>query len=300
MANLTGAGTKISYGVEGTWADTSTVTSLQAIEVNSFGLDPSASFYSDSPIVSNRMPRTPRKGNTSIEGDIGLNLRHGAFDELLAAAFLNDWNTNELKAGKTEKSLTFEANLESIGTIKRYTGNYVSSFQLTVPQDDVVSATFSMVGKEVTEESIELQTPASVVNKEPLYHGGSTLKEGGTTIAYLTSVSFTLDNQYGPDFALTSNKPYDMTYAVANVTGEVTAYVPDLTLFNKFLNETVTSLDMQLFDPQGNSLQFVLPKVKYSGANMPIDDDQAIELTLPFTAYYDSTEDTVAKIVRSA
>lgn len=300
MSNLTGAGIGVRYGMESTWGDTTSVTTTQAIEVNSFTLDPTASFYSDNPIVSDRMPRTPRKGNTSIEGDIAVNLRHGAYDDLLEAALLGTWNLNTLKAGKDEKSVAFELDLGDINTYKLYKGNRITGFQLTVPQDGVVTSTFNVVGKEVTEEATELFTPSAIVSKEPLYHGGSTLNEGGSAIAYLTNVSMSVDNQYSPNYALGSNAPHDMTYGVANVTGELTAYVPDLTLFNKFLNENVSSIDITLLDPAGNSIQFVLPKVKYSGANMPIDDDQAVEVTLPFTAYYDSTEQTVMKIVRSA
>lgn len=299
MTNLTGAGVGISFGSETTWGDKTSVAGLQAIEPNSFSLTPNAEFYTSNRIVRDRMPRTPRKGNTSTGGDIAVDLMYGAYDDLLAAAALGTWNTNTLKAGKAEQSLAFQVDMDDINTYLLYVGNYVSSWSVTVPLDGVVTSTFTIAGKEVTEETTSLSTSAAAIQNEPFYQGDGTFNEGGTPIAYLTALNFTLENGYSPNYSLGNTAPTDMTYSTAGVTGEVTAYVPDLTLFNKFLNETETSLDFTLTDPAGNTLQFVMPKVKYSGAPLAIEDDQAVNLTLPFTAYYDSVEDTVLKIVRS-
>lgn len=299
MTNLTGAGVGISFGSEGTWGDTTSVTSLQGIEPNSFAITPNAEFYTSNRIVKNRMPRTPRKGNTGTGGDVVVDLMYGNYDEMLEAAVLGTWATNTLKAGKQKKSLTYQLSMDDISTNILYTGNRVNTWAVTVPLDGVVTSTFTFSGKEAREEATSLMTPSAATQNEPFYQGDGTFNEGGNPIAYLTALSFTLENGYTPNYSLGDTKPTDMTYSTAGLTGEVTAYVPDLTLFNKFLDETVTSLDFTLADPAGNTLQFVMPKVKYSGAPLSIDDDQAVNLTLPFTAYYDASEDTVLKIVRS-
>tara|TARA_R110000851_G_scaffold12997_5_gene44697 strand:- start:8308 stop:9207 length:900 start_codon:yes stop_codon:yes gene_type:complete len=299
MPNLTGAGVGISYGVETTWGDDASVATLQTVEVNAFTLTPSAEFYSDTPIVNDRMPRTPRKGNTGVGGDVGVNLRHGAYDELIEAALLGAFVADVAKAGTTEKSVLFNADLNDVSRHLQYVGNRVTSWNVSVPLSGVVTSTFSFAGKEVTDEAAAVATPAVAVSKEPFYHGQGTFTEGGTTIAHLTAINFTLANGYAPNYSLGSIVPSEMTYATVGLTGEVTAYVPNLVLFNKFLNETESSLSFTLTDPSGNTITFDMPKVKYSGAPLTIDDDQAVELTLPFTAYYDATEETVLKVTRS-
>jgi hypothetical protein len=84
------------------------------------------------------------------------------------------------------------------------------------------------------------------------------------------------------------------------ITGQVVAYFEDATFANKFINETLTTLDFTLIDTAGNTIQFVMPQVRYSGAQTPIQNSGPISLTMPFEASYDATADSTLTITRAA
>ena len=88
---------------------------------------------------------------------------------------------------------------------------------------------------------------------------------------------------------------------MAMVEGTLTAYYEDATLINKFLNETETSLSITLDDPtQSNGYTFIMPRVKYNGANTPVANPQSRFIEIPFVALYDEGTATMLRIIRTS
>jgi hypothetical protein len=83
------------------------------------------------------------------------------------------------------------------------------------------------------------------------------------------------------------------------ITGQVQAYYASKTLYDKFLNETATSLAIKLEDTDGNAYVIELPQVRYSNATRNADGPNGdVIVTLDYTAYADPTEDITIRIVR--
>jgi hypothetical protein len=73
----------------------------------------------------------------------------------------------------------------------------------------------------------------------------------------------------------------------ANVTGQLTAFLEDLTLVDYFKNETDVEVLLYLTTSNDAATDFMtiyLPKVKFGDAQIGIEGEQGIPITMPFQA----------------
>ncbi|CAM3536790.1 hypothetical protein VA7868_03924 [Vibrio aerogenes CECT 7868] len=249
---------------------------------------------------------------SQVGGDISTELSFGSFDQLLEASLLGSWKedaekgNDSLKAGTTRRSFSvlrhFSDLAESDKPYHMFTGVEVNSLNLQVTPDAVVSATFSMVGKGL---STATQAPAgmksgtatttSVINS---FTG--TLKEGGEDIGVVTEIQLTLENGIDPRFIIGSKETMRPQIGRSNLSGQMTAYFESASLLDKFINETETSLEFTLPDDAGNAYTFVIPRIKYNGGQPDVSGQGSIQLTLPFQALFDETQQSNIVIKRKA
>jgi hypothetical protein len=154
-----------------------------------------------------------------------------------------------------------------------------------------------------TQTMIITHTPARPATAAPTWEPfdsfTGTIDEGGSSIGVVTSLEFTVDNGLDPQYVLMDDEVICNVNGRSNVTGTLSVLLEDATLINKFVNETASSVEVQLEDPDGNTLTFLFPNVKYGAADHPVADDGPVVVTLPFQALYDTTEATNLKITRS-
>ena len=87
-----------------------------------------------------------------------------------------------------------------------------------------------------------------------------------------------------------------LEFGRAEVEGTITAYFEDLSLVDRFLNETESAIQVTVADPSTNEMTFLFPRVKFNAADIPVDGPTSRVVTLPFVALYDDTELTNLKI----
>jgi hypothetical protein len=68
-------------------------------------------------------------------------------------------------------------------------------------------------------------------------------------------------------------------------------------MYNKFLNETESALSVTLDGPAGD-LTILLPRIKYSGGEVPVTGEGPVVLDMPFQALRDATAATNIQITR--
>lgn len=142
--------------------------------------------------------------------------------------------------------------------------------------------------------------PATVVSSaDPMNSFGGALTEGGSAIAIATGLDLEVSQNIDPAKTIGSNLPQELVESEATVKGTLRVYVENLTLFNKFLNETLSTLQVAITGG-GVTYTWLLPRIKYTGAkiNKPADGKSIIQ-ELPFEALYDTTEGTSLKITKS-
>ena len=304
MAFAQGSRSSLSYIAETSFGTTPSTPTFANLPINSHSLDLTKDRVEGNEIQADRMTRVDRHGNKQAGGSIEVDLRKGDYDELLESAFFNSYATNILKVGTTPKFFTIEDAANDIAQFRLFTGLAVSTASFSIAPNQMVTATFDMVGKGMTQAGTTGSTggtPTASTTNSPFDSYSGTITDGGSGISIVTSIDFSLTNSLAPTFVVGADNAQSLEFGSAVVEGTMTVYYEDETLINKFLNETESSITVSVDDPTGsNAYTFEFPRVKYNGASVPLQNPQSRLITLPFVALYDTTENTNLKMTRTA
>lgn len=298
-AFATGGFHGLAYVPEVTFGTTPSTPTMVSLRHTSCGLVLNKDSFQSEELRSDRQIADLRHGTFQVGGDIGFELSYGEFDTFMEAALFGTWATNVLKAGTTEKFFTIEREFADITQYGVFTGCYMNTFNLSIAANAIITGSFSVVGKGASYSGTPLDaSPTASQTASPFDSFTGTLEEGGATIGVITSIDLTLENGIEPTFVVGSNSSARNVAGRSNVTGTVTAYFEDASLLNKFINETESSISLTLGDGLSESYVIELPRIKYSGGDNSVSDEGPIEISMPFQALRDDTEETNIKITR--
>jgi hypothetical protein len=300
MSFAQGSRSQLAYGVETTFG--TAASSYTNLPFNTHSLNLTKDRVAGNDIQSDRMPRVDRHGNRQVGGDIVVDLRDGDYDDLLASAMLADWSSDVLKVGTTPKFLTIEDYASDIDQARLFTGCAVNSMAISLAPNQMVTATFGIVGKDMTISAAE-KTVSAASGAAPFdsYSGDLAIGNvgGSSSVAIVTGIDFTLTNSFAPTFVVGDDSAPSLEYGRAEVEGTLTAYFEDAALINRFLNETETEIEVSVNDPTGsNAHTFLFPKVKINSADVGVDGPTSRIINMSFVALYDTTEGTNLSITR--
>lgn len=242
-----------------------------------------------------------KHGNSQIGGDINAELNYADFKDQLQAVLMGtiaedtpSAGTDQLKVGSTRRTFTFERRFADISRYIRYTGCELNSLSLSVSPNAIVTAAFGIVGlgQDSSNAAVAGATYTAASGACPFDSFSGTISEGGSTIGTITQIELSLENGMENQFAIGSKSPVGKSLGKSNLTGTLTAYFDDVTLLNKFINETSSSVSFTLVDSAGNQILFDIPNVKYNGGQPDTNGDGPITIALPFQALYDGTEES--------
>lgn len=303
-------------------------TRLSVSQETSFGVLPSSPQFTEIPfkthslsltkervqgedIRSNRMLAIDRHGNRSAGGSIEVDMRRGDYDIFLESVMFNTFDTSdELVIGTTPRFISIEDAALDITQFQHYQGMAVNTASFSIAPNQMVQTTFEMVGKDMVQSgTAQDATVTAPQGFEPFDSYNGALFEGGTgtgdLICNISALDFSITNSLAPVYSImcaaNNSSAAQLEYGMAMVEGTLTAYYEDATLINKFLNETETSLSITLDDPtQSNGYTFIMPRVKYNGANTPVANPQSRFIEIPFVALYDEGTATMLRIIRTS
>jgi hypothetical protein len=300
MAFAQGSRSRLAFGVESAFG--TAATSYTNLPFNSHSLNLSKERVAGNEIQPDRMPRVDRHGNRSVAGDITVDLRDTAYDDLIESAMLSTFSTGVIKVGTTPKFLTLEDYAADIDQARLFTGCAVSTMNVSMAPNQMVTASFGMVGKDMTVSATE-KTVAAAGVAEPFdaYSGDLKVADvdgigAASALSIITSVDFTVTNSFAPTFVVGDDSAPALEFGRAEIEGTITAYFEDAALVNRFLNETESAIEVSVADPSANTMTFLFPRVKFNAADIPVDGPTSRVVTLPFVALYDDTELTNLKI----
>lgn len=304
MAFAQGSRSSLAYIAETAFGTTPTTPTLAYLPFNTHSIDLSKDRVEGNEIQADRMTRVDRHGNKQASGSVEVDLRKGDFDEFIESAFFSTFSTDVVKVGTTPKYFTIEDAAEDISQYRAFTGMAVSGMSVSIAPNQMVSTTFDMVGKDMTQAATTVSTggtPTAATSNQPFDSYSGTISDGGSAVSIVTSIDFSIQNSLAPTFVVGSDAAQSLEYGRAVVEGTMTVYYEDATLINKFLNETESSIEVSVDDPTGtNSYTFLFPRVKYNGASVPVQNPQSRLITMPFVALYDGTEGTNIKLTRTS
>ena len=300
MTNATGAQHEIDYIPEVTFGTTPATPAMTLIRHTGTTLALAKETLQSEEVRSDRQIADFRHGNKSVGGDISGELIYGAYDDLLEATLGGTWTvdtptagTDQLKVGETLTSFTMRRFFSDITQYEVFTGVRFSGLSISIQPNQIATISLSCNGKDMTTSNIAGATQNAANTNTPFSgHEAGTIKEGGTTYAGITGIELSLENGLESAFELGSDTTGEHIIGRSNVTGTVTAYFSDQTLMNKFINETESSIEFTMTDPAGNTLRFVIPRVKYTGGQPDVSGEGGVLLSMPFQALYDTTTST--------
>lgn len=309
MAFAQGSRTRLSVAQEASFGTLGSGATFSTIPFKSHSLSLSKERLQGEDIKSNRKLAIDRHGNRSAGGSVEVDLRRGDYDIFLESVMFNTFDTNdEITVGTTPRYMRVEDAALDITQFQQYSGMAVNSASFSIAPNQMVQTTFELVGKDMVQAQTSLGTPSAASTYEPFDSYNGSLFEGGTgtsdAICSVSALDFSITNSLSPIYAILCGANADaaaqLEYGMAMIEGTMTVYYEDETLINKFLNETETSLSITVDDPtQANGYTFIMPRVKYNGANTPVANPQSRFIELPFVALENDSGDLL-KIIRTS
>ena len=244
-----------------------------------------------------------KAGNKQSSGSVDVEISYENFDDMLEA-ILESADTlvdggDTIQNGTTMIPYSIEKGFPAGNHYQIYTGMYANTFNLNLQANSQVTGSIEFVGMNQEVRT----TPASSVAKTEPVSGGlfdsftGEIKEGGAVIGDITSLSLTISNNLSPTFVLMNDSVKEVIDGRCMVEGSLSVYFSDATLYNKFVNDLESSIEFTLTDPASgaelNGYTFLLPRVKYSGADMPVNAEGPVLVTMPFKALQDSVNGTI-------
>lgn len=260
---------------------------------------------SSNSITGSRNPTAPVRGNVDVSGSITAELQ-AHFLTMLEATFGDVTTTgigpeyiHVFKVGDTLPSLVIEKGFTDNGDFFLYNGCVVSAMNIDINADGgFQEISWDIIGAKET-------TAASSFDGTATDHGKasfddlavSTIEEGGaaplacvTSISGLTFLNDLDDSVYciGEGGERTS-----IPAGIVKVTGTLTALFSSLTLYNKAINSTETSLKVIWTRGTGDGtagneyFEMLIPEMIYSPNAPVISGPRGVLVELPFEAYLD-------------
>lgn len=312
MAVATGIKERIGYIAETVIGETPATPGFQTVEVTGFSVNPSKEVIQDNRL-GNRNRRCNKHGNETLSGDVSLLLVHGAYDDLIEAAFCGSWVTgvpaigsDALVNGDTRRGFTFVRENPELATnqFRYYRGIEINTLGLELTQNDNVSLTFGVIGVEATKGQTALAGQTFVAPSAACaydYKYGS-LKVDTVERAAITGFSFNIENGIEASFRLFDDKTGSKPIAKFDVSGNITLQFESTEDYNSFLDASKVSIELALQDAAigGNEYVLTIPRAMFNSAPTDTGGEGEITISLDFAGEYDSGIDGTAQLVRTA
>lgn len=300
----TGAQTSLHYVAESTWGVTPSSPTWTPICINSNTLGVTKESVEDDCLSANRQVKGMVTGPRAAAGDIGSRLAYGEFDVLLEAALGGTWVSDVLKVGTAERSFIFEKKFNlAVDEYHRFTGQKINTLALSLQPSANASLTIGLIGKDLDKDNLTSQVTGSTYSaagtNTPFNSFTGTLTEGGGAMTAITGLDINLANGYEAQQGLMSMTGLETTSGKSRVTGTVTALYESKAMYEKFLNDTESSIVVTLVDVDGNSLEIDLPNIKYTGGNPEVSGEGPVSVSLEFTALYSPADGSQIVLTRT-
>lgn len=180
-------------------------------------------------------------------------------------------STSRLTHGTTQSSFTIERQNSDVGQYMAYTGMTPSKMDVNVSSGAFSSISFDFMGKAAS-RAAATQLPGTAVNSYAFdIHSGVAgascqLWEGGAPITgtFVKSVSLSHDNSLRTQGAICSLGAVGIGSGTIQVSGKLSVYFANGTLFDKFKANTNSSIIFSSVDGSGNGYVFTIPVANIS------------------------------------
>jgi len=300
MPQAIGAKARIIYQEETTFKEDPTTPNAKKLYFISEDFKSSRNLIDSSVIRGTRDASKPALGNKAVEGTIRTELQ--AYIGTLLKGMLGSVETtgtgpytHVIKVGNVLPSFLIEKGFTDLGQYFKYNGCKINRFTLAVRPEGFQEVTFDFLGaKETISDTSFDSDPVDLGKTSFTGFDIAEIQEGGTTIAVVTEVDLTIENNLdGSVYVIGGGgERYSLPEGLVKVSGTIKALFDSMTLLNKAITSTESSLKIvyKLGDGTGSEgneyLEFFIPELLYSPVAPVISGPGGLFVELPFTAYY--------------
>jgi len=309
MSQALGSKAQIIFQEESTFKTDPGTPDCKKLHFESESLRLSRNLITTNIIRSDRNPVAPVRGNVDVAGTITTHLQAFQLGTILKAALGSVTTTGTgpythvFKIGSSLPSLLIEKGFTDIDQYFKYNGCKVNRVSFSIRSEGYQQVSFDFIGAKETTGSVSFDSTPTDGGYQP-WDGFSvaSILEGGSSIATVTEVDGTIENNLdGSVYVIGgSGERVSLPVGAVKVSGTIRAIFEDLTLYNKAINHTESSLKVvyQLGDGSGSAgneyFELLLPELKYSPNAPVVNGPQGVLVELPFEAYYDDSSEASA------
>lgn len=195
-------------------------------------------------------------------------------------------------SGFTDDSFAIEDWHSDTSQSELYLGEKLNEMAFSVPSDGNVDVTMNFMGRDVQTATAAYYVTPAAETTTPICHSSSgVIVAPSGALAIVTAFSLSVKGNMAPEPASGSSLYSAIDPGRILVDGSLSAYMPDGTLRDYFLNETLVSLVGVFGGSQLAAADFVgftLPTLKLSSADKD-DGDKPVIRNFSFAAEYNST-----------
>ena len=247
-------------------------------------LDAAATKEDSNSILDSRLAQKGAVTGVEYAGDLNSEWRFGVFDDLIAAAAFNDWQTDTPIAdqdtltfgGTTRQSFSILRGYTDINNYHTFRGVHVNTVNISIPEQGLVTIGFGLMGKGRTVASSLLAGTVTTPTLTPTFSNvsvGDILIDGVSQVgvACITAFDFTWDNTMQVQRCLGAGLDIGaLIETMANGTGSFTAAwsTGAAANYEKQFTNTTIGLQVVIKDSSNNEYVLTLPKVEIT-ASLP-------------------------------
>jgi hypothetical protein len=254
-------------------------------------------------IHGDRNATAPVRGNTDVGGSIITEL--GAYPGLLFEGLLGSVATtgagpyvHVIKVADTLPSYMIEKGFTDIGKYFKYNGCKFNKLSMDINASGFMNITLDVMGAKETPADVTFDATATDLGKASFDgFSVSSIEEGGVPIANVRNIKgFTIDNSLDGDTYLVGGQGNrgSINDGIVKITGTLSCLFDSMTLYNKAINSTESSLKIKFTKGDGlgsagnESLEIFVPELIYSVKTPAIAGPKGVLVELPFRAYYNN------------
>jgi len=306
MTQQKGVTSQLLIGIESAYKTEATAGFVMPF--NSSGLAPGQTLSQAATITGTRNPVQPFAGNRDVAGPIVVPADSIAMWYWLQAMFGDPVTTgsdpyeHEFKIGDSMPSLTIEHQFTDLGTdaYVRFLGCKIGSMNMTFGGDGELVVTLNVVGASESNETSSFDGSPTTVSLGRVQNFQAALTEGGGSLSNATELALNIDFGLDTDNYVIGGSGVrgSLPEGIVGVSGSLKTLFEDVTLLNKAINSTETSLKVTVTSSASSILEFEIQELQYERSTPPIEGPQGLMATLNFQGYYDNGSEASAIVAR--
>jgi hypothetical protein len=195
------------------------------------------------------------------------------------------------RTGHVSRKLAVEVYHEDLDIARLYQENRLGSYKITVPASGMITCEFGVLGRAATSltsgAAPYFTAPALPPSAPVVASVNGVLLLNGVSVGVITAIDFTMNLNPSQADVVGQNFSAEIFLGRSNLSGQISAFLADTTLFDDFTNESSLQILLTLTSSSAaNSpaITFFLPYVKLGSADLNLTGEAQQTISSSFQA----------------